>query len=119
MNVQGLITKRSNKLTSPELQNIFKTNDIVCLTETWGNNCHNFDVDGFEYFVLNRSEIKKGSKRSSGGVIIYIRNELVCTDTLLLKGEDSYVWVKLRGDLFHFDKNSRDFGCKLCWHQQD
>jgi len=40
-------------------------------------------VEHFECFVLNRTENLKNSKRASGGIIIYVRNDCVSNDTLL------------------------------------
>jgi len=58
-------------------------------------------------FVVNRSRKLIGTMRNSGGVIIYIRNDLCINDTLVFTRDDSHVWVKLnghnfglRGDLF-------------------
>lgn len=62
LNVQGLVTKRTNKLQTDEFQNIFSSSDVVLLTETWTNQYSNIDVNGFEAYVLNRKEIKKTSK---------------------------------------------------------
>ena len=46
------MTKRTNKLHSPELKYIFNENDIVLLTETWTNELCDLHVKHFEHFVL-------------------------------------------------------------------
>ena len=84
--MQGLVTKRSNKLKSREIADIFNKNDIIMFTETWTDNYTEIEVDKFTNFVLHRTEIKKSSKRNSGGIILYIRNEYVTNDTLVFKG---------------------------------
>ena len=71
LDVRYLVTKRTNKLHSPELKTIFNENDIVFLTETWTNELCDIHIKHFELFVLNRTENKKSSKRSSGGIIVY------------------------------------------------
>ena len=58
INIQGLITKRNNKLQSDELKNVFNTDDIICFTETWGADYFNFAYEGFTHFDLNRTENK-------------------------------------------------------------
>ena len=68
LNVQGLVTKRTNKLQTQELRDIFNSNDIVLLTETWTDNSSEVAVSNFEAFILNRVEKKQKSKRNSGGV---------------------------------------------------
>ena len=37
LNIQGLVTKSTNKLLSDELRFIFSQSDFVLLTETWAN----------------------------------------------------------------------------------
>ena len=59
LNVQGLVTKRTNKLQTQELMDIFNSNDIVLLTETWTDNSSEVAVSNFEAFILNRVEKKK------------------------------------------------------------
>ena len=72
LNIQGLITKSSNKLNSPEVIDLFVNNDIVCFTETWGCDDFNFEVNNFRHFVVNRSRKLIGTTRKSGGVVVYI-----------------------------------------------
>ena len=55
LNVQGLSTKRSNKLLSKEVIEIFNNNDIVLFTETWSNEFSEFNVNGFEQDIQNFS----------------------------------------------------------------
>ena len=97
LNIQGLSTKRTNKLNSPELNAIFCSHDIVLLTETWTDQYSDLSVDNFDYFVLNRSENKKSSKRSSGGIIVYIRTEFTSKDTLVFHSSDDILCVKISG----------------------
>ena len=59
LNVQGLVTKRTNKLQTQELRDIFNSNDIVLLTETWTDNSSEVAVSNFEAFILNRVEKNK------------------------------------------------------------
>ena len=55
----------------------------------------NFDIDGFTYYELHRTEKKVSCTRNSGGIIVYVRNELVCDDILFLKCNDSHLWLKI------------------------
>lgn len=43
------MTKRTKKIT---VSNTFDNNDILCFTETWGNECCNYNVDNFEFRVV-------------------------------------------------------------------
>ena len=74
LNAQGLISKRTNKLNSPELQHIFNSSDVVLFTESSTDDNSELFVNNFEYFVLNRKLIKQGSRRNSGGIVLYLRN---------------------------------------------
>lgn len=99
LNVQGLVTKRTNKLKTEEFVTIFNSNDIVLLTETWTNEYSNTEVDNFDAFILNRKENKKGSKRNSGGIILYIRNKYVSKHTLVYTSQDDLIWIKIDKEL--------------------
>ena len=70
------MTKRTNKLQTQELRDIFNSNDIVLLTETRTDNSSEVAVSNFEAFILNRIEKKQKSKRNSGGVILYLRMQI-------------------------------------------
>ena len=82
LNIQGLSTKRVNKLKSKELNHIFTNSDIVLLTETWTNEFYRCTILGFQSYVLNRKLKKKNAKRDSGGIAISIRDKYVSSDTL-------------------------------------
>ena len=47
LNVQGLLTKYTNKLQSDELIKIFQSDDIILLTEVWTNDLCDVSVDEF------------------------------------------------------------------------
>ena len=66
----------------------------MLLVETW-TNFSDIDVSNFHAFVLNRNENKKSSKRSSGGIILYVRNKYVSKDTLVYTDKDDIIWVKI------------------------
>ena len=105
LNIQGLQTKRLDKLISPELTNIFNNNDIICLTETWGSDVIDFSVNGFIHYNVNRNEMTKNTTRRSGGVIIYIREKFVKDDTFILNYNDSHIWIKLEGQFFNLEND--------------
>ena len=58
VNMQGLSRQCGNKLETDELREVFKNNDVVLFTETWGNDYTKFDVRDFTHVALNRTEIK-------------------------------------------------------------
>lgn len=95
LNVQGLVSRRTNKLKLSELQHIFASSDLVLLTETWTDDFSDISVNHFDHFFFNRKHIKAGSRRNSGGIILYIRNKFVTKGTLVFTSEDDFLWVKL------------------------
>ena len=52
----GLVTRRTNKLSSPELVSIFQTHDVVLLTETWANSYCDVNVPNFEHFIYFKQD---------------------------------------------------------------
>jgi hypothetical protein len=99
LNVQGLKTKRTDKLKSPELQYIFNSHDIVLFTETWSNESVDLHVNNFQYYALHRTQNKKSSKRDSGGIIVYLRENFVSNDTLVFQSDDDILCIRISGNL--------------------
>ena len=84
-NVQGSVTKYTNKLQSDELIKIFQHNDLVLLTVIWTNDLCDISVHGFSVFQLNRMDKKRNVKRGSGGIALYIKSSLMRQCVLLKK----------------------------------
>ena len=105
LNAQGLISRRTNKLKSPELKHIFNTSDLVLFTESWTEERSDLNVNDFEHFVLNRKLVKANSRRNSGGIVLYIRNKWVSKDTLVYTSEDDFLWIKLSKNVIFSDKD--------------
>ena len=49
--------------------------DIVMLNETWTNVNSDIKLSGYKHFCKHRFR-KKGGKRDSGGIVIYIKEEI-------------------------------------------
>ena len=116
LNAQGLISKRTNKLNSPELQHIFNTSDVVLFTESWTDENAELSINNFEHFVLNRKLIKPGSRRNSGGLVLYLRNTFVSNDTLVFTSEDDFLWIKISKTVLFSQK---DLYVCLCYVTPD
>ena len=82
------------------MKELFAKNDILLFTETWSNKLYDYSVDGFHSYILNRSVKLKGSKRDSGGIIIFISDQLKNDVEFLKNTDDCFIWVKLKGNLF-------------------
>ena len=59
----------------------------------------------FSHFELHRTERKLSCTRNSGGIIIYVRNNLVSEETLFAKRDDAHIWLRLKHELFNFDND--------------
>ena len=60
------------------------------MTDVWGDPSQNFEVEDFSHFEFHRSERKQLCTRNSGGIIIYVRNNLVSEETLFAKRDDTH-----------------------------
>ena len=112
MNIQGLVTKYTNKLHSQELQTVFNNSAFVMLTETWAGEFSDLSVPGFNLFQLNRVEKKKNTKRNSGGIALYIKESYFSYCTLLKMDSDDIIWIKIKGQLFNLQ---HDIYLCLCY----
>lgn len=83
--MQGLVTKRLNKLYSPEIVELFKTKDIIVFTETWTDKYSDLSVENFTHFSLHRGCRHINAKPNSGGIIVYIRDNLAKDVTLFFR----------------------------------
>lgn len=94
--------KNVNKLQSKELE-VFEKNDLILFVESWLSEeaLLSVQVNGFTCYHVNRNLKKRNTKRNSGGLILYIRNELVTDDTLFMTDSDDLMWVRLDGKLFN------------------
>ena len=70
---------------------VFKA-DVVLLCETWTNKYSNVDVDGYVRVSKTRKP-KKRAKRSSGGLEVYIKENLIKGIKAL--DMDFFRWIKL------------------------
>ena len=112
LNIQGLVTKFTNKLHSQELKTIFSSSDFVLFVETWAGEFEDLSVPGFHLIQLNRTDIKTNTKRNSGGIALYIKQTLYTYCTLLEKQSDDIIWIKINGHLFNL---SNDVYLCLCY----
>ena len=85
------------------MKTLFAENDILLLTETWLNENHNCNVEGFCHFTLNRHRHNKNAKRDSGGLVIYVANYLQPKVSLLKMKDDRLIWVTIDKSVFNVD----------------
>ncbi len=99
--LQGLSSKRVDKLRSPELVQLFWKPWYTYFHRNWTDNSSDIHVDSFTHYALHRTCRNNNAKRNSGGIIVYIKDYLVNHISLYLQNCDSYMWLKLNGGLFN------------------
>ena len=80
---------------------IFENNDLLLLTETWTDEYSDISFPGFKVFWLSRLEKNRNSKRSSGGIAIYVRDKFYKTNMLFKQDSDDILWLRFEGCLFN------------------
>ena len=84
-----------------ELTTIFEANDLIMLTETWTDENSDLSFAGFKVFWLSRLDKKRKSKRSSGGIAIYIRDTFYKANMLYKQDGDDILWLRFEGSTFN------------------
>ena len=72
---------RQKKTLQINLLQIYQSHDILLLNETWTSDLRDVSIEGFEHMILNCTEKKPGTKRNSGGLVVYIKSELFDENT--------------------------------------
>ena len=106
------MTKFTNKLLYNELIEMFQNNDFIFFTETWSNDLCDLSVDGFSIYQLTRTNRKSRAKRDSGGIALYIKNDINQYCKLLEKDRDDIIWLKIDRSLCGL---SHDLYLCLCY----
>ena len=69
---------------------------IICLSETWTNKHSKFDSKGYSKPIHSYRRLQnRRAKRSSGGIMIYIKDDIRQGVKLVKNELDCVVWLKL------------------------
>ena len=80
--------------------------DIILLCETWSLNNHTIELSGFVYVDAYRKYRHKNARRSSGGIGIFIRENIYSHGVDIYRtNSDVIIWVRLNKDPFGFQKD--------------
>ena len=90
----------------PEVKHLFEESDILLFTETWTSEYEEAElqVENFDFIPLHRTELHPRAKRSSGGLLIYLRSSLRNVLTFIQSSCDDILWMKLNGAYFGLQK---------------
>ena len=71
--------------------------DIFCVVETFLKNTETLRIDGYTFYGHNRGDLHKRAKRGSGGVGIFVRNQLLNMFTVSILDDtvEDILWIKL------------------------
>ena len=82
-----------------------KQYDIVLLCETWADPRNDYVLEGYHALNYARTKKHKKAKRSSGGLIIFIKNAVLKGIEILHNNEDLIAWLKLDKSFFGLEKH--------------
>ena len=66
----------------------------VFLYESWSNSCSDIDFSGYLSFNFLRKFQHEKSRRNSGGIVVYIKEELLNGIAIVKNHYDTIIWVK-------------------------
>ena len=101
-NINGLTEHKLNKDIAGELMMKY---DIILLSEIWIEAEQEFYLNGYQYHNFPRTVRHKKAKRASGGLGVFIKNEICDGITVLKKKRECIVWLRLKKSFFRFDKD--------------
>ena len=109
-----ICTWNANGLTINKLiDNIehFNDFDIILLSETWlkPNHLYDMNIQGYTSVCLSRACTNRNTKRESGGLMCYIRNEIKegieYVNSSCNNLSEDRLWINLSANYFGFDKD--------------
>ena len=82
------------------LGEFFKSFDFIFLTETCAYDIVNYNIDGSVFLNYSRHQMHHNARRNSGGIGIFIRNDIVDGVETKKTIDDVIVWIKLKHGFF-------------------
>ena len=111
-NIGGLTV---DKLTDDILGKFLSDFHILLLTETWTCNMDNFSLPGYTYFNYPRSKMHPNARRCSGGIGIFVKDDIMNGISVWKNYGNIIVWIVLKSEYFGFKSDIYIWGlCILC-----
>ena len=95
-NINGLT---NDKLHDNMLGSFFKKFDSILLTETWTNENSDVELEGYTFHNCPRKYKHANAKRDSGGIGIFVRNDIKNGVVIGKNHDDILAWLTLK-DLY-------------------
>ena len=94
------------KCSDSKFSSFLNCHDIICLTETWTNKDSTLDLKGYSKPIHSYRRLQhRRAKRSSGGIVIYIKDNIRKGVTLVKNDIDCIVWLKLDKMFFNIESD--------------
>ena len=93
------------KLFDDILGKFLRTYDIILLCETWTSADDDITLDGFEFYNFPRPSRHCNAKRNSGGLGVFVRDNIKNHVQFVKNHEDIITWFKLRKEYFKLPKD--------------
>jgi len=103
-NINGYKIKGFNKFENPKFIKEINTKDIVGLLETHCTPEDNLEIQGYSSVHLSRSKSKK-CKKASGGISIYVKNQIRSGVKFLTHKTNDFILLKMCRDFFGTGKD--------------
>ena len=110
-NINGLM---QCKLFDDILVKFLRTYDIILLCETWTSADDDITSDGFEFYNFPRPSRHCNAKRNSGGLGVFVRDNIKNHVQFVKNHEDIITWFKLRKNISSCQKISTSGTYILC-----
>ena len=101
-NIDGLT---QNKPNDHLLGKFLKMYDLILIAETWADKHDDFFLDGYTFTNYPRGYRNPYAKRCSGGLGIFIRNDILNGVEMIKHFEDIIAWLKLKKDFFGIERD--------------
>ena len=100
-NIKGLTEDLMNET---EFKTTFKL-DIIVFAENWTTAESKLAVKGYVVEQSVRSSQDQNSRRSSGGIVVYVKSEISQGIKLIQSKHDDILWLKLFKTFFNLDND--------------
>ena len=93
-NVNGLISQTHNKLEEETFVSYIMKHDIIGIVETHANANSNCHIPNYYVYQKHRPKLKK-ARKYSGGLAVFIKQEIKEEVTILQSRSAEMLWIKL------------------------
>ena len=96
----------ASKQSCDDFTKFLSEHDIICLTETWTSKNSRIELNGYSNPIHSYRRFKnRRAKRSSGGIIVYIKDDIRQGIKLVKNNVDCLIWIKLEKNFFSIEED--------------